>query len=249
MKTPPLPRWLGFGVLALSLPLAAAAQEAYTRGTLNLRAGPSTDYPIVARLAPGQPLEVLGCVDGYAWCDVVLPDGLRGWVYGASLDYPYAGNTVPLTNYGALIGVPIVSFALGNYWSDHYRDRPWYGERRWWGGMRPPPPMPGWRPSPPPRPGWHPRPPRPDFRPPVRPPHPGPGYRPPNRPPMHADPRPGVRPPRPPVHPGPGMHPRPDRPPPGMHRPMPLPQPMPMPQGRARTVPSPGQNTPPGDRP
>jgi uncharacterized protein YraI len=225
-------RWIGIGTIALLLPVAAAAQEAFARGTLNLRAGPSGDYPLVARLGHGQPFEVLGCTSGYAWCDVVLPDGLRGWVYAANIDYAYDGDRrVPLASYGAIIGVPIVGFTIGNYWSNHYRDRPWYGERRWWGDRHPPPPVAGWRPVPAPRPDWRPNPwrdpgyahpgrdfrqqPQPGWRPPpgqhpppdhgVRPPRPDRGF----RPSEHAG-RPDVRPGRPPeMHPGrpPAMNP------------------------------------------
>ncbi|SCX74448.1 SH3 domain-containing protein [Variovorax sp. EL159] len=201
-----VPRWIGIGALALVLPLAASAQQAFTRGAVNLRAGPSGDYPLVARLGPGQPLEVVGCVNGYSWCDVVLPDGGRGWVWARNLDYAYQEQRVPLATYGAVIGVPIVSFVIGSYWADYYRDRPWYGDRRWWGN-RPPPPIAGWRPPPPVRPGWQPRPwpPGPGFRP------PGPGFRPGPGPRPPVDP--GFRPPRPP-----GFRPGP---PPGMPHPHP----------------------------
>ncbi len=150
-------RWIGIGALALILPVAAAAQQAFTRGPVNLRAGPSGDYPTVARLGPGQPLDVIGCTNGYGWCDVVLPDELRGWVAAQSLDYAYEDQRVPLATYGASIGVPIVGFAIGNYWADNYRDRSWYGDRRYWGN-RQPPPVQGWRPERPPQPGWRPNP-------------------------------------------------------------------------------------------
>jgi uncharacterized protein YraI len=207
-------RWLGIGALAFALPLAAAAQQAYTRASANLRAGPSGDYPLVARLAPGQPVDVIGCTNGYGWCDVVLPDGGRGWLWSRSLDYAWQEQRVPLATYAATIGVPVVTFVIGNYWANYYRDRPWYGERRWWGRRPPPPPVAGWRPPPPVRPAWQPRPwPGPGFKPGpaqgVRPPHapgyprpqPGPGFRPPGDP--------GFKPPRPqPVHrPGPPSRP------------------------------------------
>jgi uncharacterized protein YraI len=195
-------RWVGVGALALALPLAATAQQAFTRGTVNMRAGPSGDYPLVARLAPGQPLDVMGCTGGYSWCDVVLPDGGRGWVWARSLDYAYQERRVPLATYAAVIGVPVVTFVIGNYWSDYYRDRPWYGERRWWGSRPPPPPVPGWRPPPPMRPAWQPRPwPGPGFK-----PAPGPGVRPqhaqghrppPPRPDFRPPSDPGFKPPRP----------------------------------------------------
>jgi len=179
-------RWIGIGigVFALVLPLAAAAQQAFTRGAVNLRAGPSGDYPLVARLAPGQPVDVIGCTAGYGWCDVVLPDGGRGWVWSRSLDYAYQERRVPLATYGAVIGVPIVTFVIGSYWANYYRDRPWYGDRRWW-GSRPPPPAMGWSPPPPVRPAWQPR------------PWPGPGFRPPSAPGIRPPTDPGVRPPRP----------------------------------------------------
>ncbi|WP_431274510.1 SH3 domain-containing protein [Variovorax ureilyticus] len=203
-------RWIGIGALALSLPIAAAAQQAFTRGSVNLRAGPSSAYPLVALLAPGQPLQVMGCTAGFGWCDVVLPDGLRGWAYAGSLDYAYEEQRVPLAAYGAVIGVPIVTFVIGSYWGDYYRDRPWYGQPRWWGGRPPPPPVAGWRPLPAPAPAWRPnpwpgygpgyrppagvRPPAAAFRPPppagIRPPH-DPGFRPPAPPPDHGF-RPGA---------------------------------------------------------
>ena len=212
-------RWIGLAAVTLAFPLLAQAQQAFTNVSLNLRAGPSTDYPAVAVLRGGQPLDVLGCTGGYSWCDVVLPDGLRGWVFSEGLDYAHEQQRVPLAVYGAAIGVPIVAFTLGNYWSNHYRDRPFYGDRRWWGG-RPPPPVQGWRPPPPPRPDWRPnsnwRPgpggPGPNFRPrPDRPPPPGPGFRPPRDDNFRPRPDPGFRPPdrRPDVRPDgrPGMRP------------------------------------------
>ena len=192
-------QWIGIGSLAIVLPVAASAQQAFARGPMDLRAGPAGSYPLVANIAPGQPVQVMGCVNGYAWCDVVLPDGLRGWAYAGSLDYAYQDQRVPLASYGAYIGVPIVAFSLGAYWSNYYRDRPWYNQPSWWGG-RPPPPVVGWRPPPPGVPGWHPNPypaggwgPRPGYRP------PGPGYHPPGgggyRPPPPGGYHPGGPPP------------------------------------------------------
>jgi uncharacterized protein YraI len=218
-------RWIGIGTIALVLPVGAAAQEAFARGTLNLRAGPSGDYPLVARLGHGQPFEVLGCTSGYAWCDVVLPDGLRGWVYAANIDYAYDDDRrVPLASYGAIIGVPIVGFTIGNYWSNHYRDRPWYGERRWWGGHHPPPPVAGWRPVPAPRPDWRPNPWRDrdsGYR-----PHQDPGFRPQpgwqQQPGQRPPPEHGFRPPRPDRDvrpPQPGHDFRPPRADPGIRAP------------------------------
>ncbi|MFM0366957.1 hypothetical protein PQR35_39300 [Paraburkholderia sediminicola] len=46
---------------------------------------------MAAEVPEGVPLTVMGCVEGYSWCDVAAPD-LRGWVYGGSLSYPYRGR-------------------------------------------------------------------------------------------------------------------------------------------------------------
>jgi uncharacterized protein YraI len=116
----------------LALPCAAFSQvQAVTNEPVNLMSGPGDDYPVVAGLAPNQPVEVMGCVSGYEWCDVVLDD-LRGWVYGGALTYAYEGNYVPLISYGAVIGLPVVVFSFDSYWDNYYRGRPWYGDRDRW---------------------------------------------------------------------------------------------------------------------
>jgi uncharacterized protein YraI len=156
-------------VAAIAMPLAAAAQQAVVSGG-NLRAGPDRTYPLVAQLAPGTPATVMGCISGYTWCDVVVPGGLRGWLYGGRLGYAYQGAPVPLLGIGAAIGVPIITFSLDSYWNNYYRDRSWYSQPRWWGGRRPLPPVPGWRPPPSAMPAWRPRTPPAHWRPPaVRP--------------------------------------------------------------------------------
>ena len=240
MNRKPWLRCIGIGAFAISisLPFTAAAQEAFVHGPINLRAGPGIDYPVVVRLERGQPLDVLGCTSGYSWCDVVLPDGLRGWVSASGLDYAYRQRRVPIATYGAVIGVPIIGFSLGNYWSDHYRDRSWYGDRRYWRGGPPPPPVAGWRPAPAPRPQWQPNPWRdPGY---AHGNRPGPGFRPQQDPGFHPppaggglqQPRPDVRPPRP----GPGQIPVPG---PGF----------PQPQGAAERAPGFGHTSPGRDRP
>lgn len=132
-------RSLGIVVAAIAIPLAAVAEPSVVNTGANLRAGPGANYPVVAQLRPGVTVDVQGCTAGYQWCDVLLPGGgLRGWVFARSLSAPYQGQPVPLTNYGATIGIPLITFAIGTYWGAHYRDRPFYREPRYWGG-RPPP--------------------------------------------------------------------------------------------------------------
>ena len=142
--------WAICAMLA-SLSQAAAAQPAHSTTWINLRAGPSSDYPLVARLAPGTPLAVQGCTAGFGWCDVIAAGEVRGWAWGGAIATPYQSAQVPIIGYGAVIGIPIVTFVIGSYWGSYYRDRPWYGRSAQWDYR--PPLRPGWRPAygPPPR--------------------------------------------------------------------------------------------------
>ena len=183
------------GALAFALavlPATSFAEMGYVAKAVNLRAGPATQYPIVAMLQAGVEISVEGCLSDYQWCDVVAGPS-RGWVYAANIVYPYQGQNVPVLTYGALIGLGIVAFSVGDYWDHHYRSSAWYPQRqRWverpWPGGHRPPVGPGFRPG--------------DHRPPV-----GPGFRPgEHRPPVGPGVRPGEH--RPPVGPGarPGDH-------------------------------------------
>ena len=119
---------------------AVAQQEAVTSKNVNLRAGPSRDYPLVAQIPEGSSVQVVGCQENYAWCDVVTgPD--RGWVYSGNLEYPYEGQAVPILQEGPVIGFPIVSFSVGPYWDNYYRGRPWYARRSYFAAR--PLPQPG----------------------------------------------------------------------------------------------------------
>jgi uncharacterized protein YraI len=127
---------LGIG-LAVAVPAAASAETAYTTKSVNLRAGPSRDYELVARAPAGVPVEVYGCVDDWTWCDVSLGDD-RGWVYAGNLEYPYQNRRVVILYNGPIVGFPIVTFSVGPYWDTYYRGRPWYSRRSYW-DHRPPP--------------------------------------------------------------------------------------------------------------
>ncbi len=178
---------LAVGLVA-GVPLAAHAQEAVTNRAANLRAGPDRDYPVVVTVAPGTPLEVRGCVDGYTWCDVSAGD-FSGWIHAESISYPYQGQPVPVYGYGAAIGLPIVVFSFGSYWDRYYRGRPFYRDRYRWEHHRPLHRPPYARPpyARPPR-GQHPHGQHPQGRPPhVRPPAVQP---PPGRPVMRPGPSP-----------------------------------------------------------
>ncbi len=126
------------GSAALLLPLSAAAQNAIVTQPAQLFAGPAPDYPVIAAVYPGLEVSVIGCLADYMWCDVVLQDGLRGWAYGPSLAYGWMGNALPVPDYGPSLGIPLVTFFIGDYWGRHYRHQPWFDEYRW--RQLPPPP-------------------------------------------------------------------------------------------------------------
>ena len=123
--------WLTTTCLALALPAAAHADDGYVVANVNLRAGPDVDYPPLLVLPAGARVSIVGCVDGWSWCDVIAgPE--RGWVAGTFLEQGHDGRRMIVTDYGANIGIPIVAFTLGAYWDDHYRHRSWYRERDRW---------------------------------------------------------------------------------------------------------------------
>lgn len=149
-------------LVAALLPAAAQAQTVLIAEPVQLYAGPAPDYPILMTLSPGMEARLFGCLPDYQWCDVRLSFGARGWVFAGSLYYPWMGNSVPILQYGPTLGIPLISFIIGDYWGAHYRRQPWYGERERWRERPPPgapmypqramPPPGGWsQPYPPPR--------------------------------------------------------------------------------------------------
>lgn len=63
--------------------------------TLNVRSGPSTSNPVVARVPNGYALRNMGCVQrSQRWCEVEAPDGrFAGWVAGRFLREGAAPST------------------------------------------------------------------------------------------------------------------------------------------------------------
>jgi uncharacterized protein YraI len=131
-----MPRALSLRAVSISIAVSAlfcataAAENAWTVHSTNLRAGPDREYPVVTRIPGGAPVDVAGCVEGYTWCDVTVgPD--RGWVYAANLEYPYEGHRVVLYSHPWAV-VPIVPWAVGPYWDSYYVSRPFYHRRSYW---------------------------------------------------------------------------------------------------------------------
>jgi len=144
---------LTVGALLLTLSCAALAENAVTTETASVRAGPDDSYPEVALLDADSPIEVMGCLDDWSWCDVTF-DGNRGWMYSPAITYEYEGGYVPFYTYAPTFSVPVISFTVDTYWGRYYHDRPWYRERDQWSHrviQHRPPPGPPPHSGPPPR--------------------------------------------------------------------------------------------------
>jgi uncharacterized protein YraI len=134
---------IALGVALAASPHSASAQSvAYSvPGSTNVRAGPGTQYPVVARVRGGVEILVYGCLSDRAWCDVQVYE-TRGWMSSRRLEFVYGGSRVLVPEYYAYFGAPFISFDFG-YWDRYYEDRPFY--RRWRRHNRPPrfeePPM------------------------------------------------------------------------------------------------------------
>ena len=47
---------------------------------INVRSGPSVDFPVIGSLSHGEIIDVIGADAFYVWLEVVLPDGTTGWI-------------------------------------------------------------------------------------------------------------------------------------------------------------------------
>ena len=122
---------LSVGTCLLALAATATAQNAMTTDSADVYAGPDNSYPQVAQLDADTPIQVMGCLDDWSWCDVGF-DGNRGWVYSPDITYQYQGGYVPLYSYAPGLGVPVVAFSFNTYWGSYYHDRPFYQQREQW---------------------------------------------------------------------------------------------------------------------
>ena len=101
--------WLRLLLLAaaMSLPLSAAAQfAAVTTQAANMRAGPDRSFPLVGWLPAGTPVNVVGCTDGWRWCDVIWGFN-RGWIFARFLSMAFRNQPTVIFNSGAMLGVPL----------------------------------------------------------------------------------------------------------------------------------------------
>ena len=145
---------ISFSAILLAASAVVFGQNAETSRPVSVRAGPDRDYPEVARLDSGTPVQVMGCLNDWTWCDVAVED-MRGWLWAPALSYSYEGGYVPLYNYAPALGIGVVSFTVDDYWDRYYRGRPWYSQRGDWEHRtlhHERPPGPGPSSNPPPRP-------------------------------------------------------------------------------------------------
>lgn len=113
-------------------PAIAEAAEGFATANVNMRAGPSTQYPAVTVIPAGESVEIHGCLADVPWCDVEFYGG-RGWVAGRYVQALYQSRRVYVgPEYYRPLGIPTVVFSVGNYWDRYYRHRDFYRDRDRW---------------------------------------------------------------------------------------------------------------------
>ena len=109
-----------------SLTTALAATSGISVTSVNLRAGPSTRYPVVTVLPRNASLAVYGCSADRSWCDIDW-GGSRGWVAASYIQVFYRGQPTVLTaSVAPAVGIATVAFSVA-YWDAHYHAQPWHG--------------------------------------------------------------------------------------------------------------------------
>jgi uncharacterized protein YraI len=116
--------------LASCMQLAAAETAIITRSA-NVRSSPNIAFPTVTWLLTGTRVTVSGCVSSWRWCEVVAGRD-RGWVYSRYLSMPFQGSAITILDAGPALGLPVVDFALGPYWGEHYEQRLWFAQKAAW---------------------------------------------------------------------------------------------------------------------
>jgi uncharacterized protein YraI len=88
---------------------AALAAPAVAESTVNVRAGPGTNYPVLARMRTGERVNVDRCIPGFRWCHVQR-NGTDGWVAATSLrDF----RQRPFERYAFSFNIPQLGFTIG----------------------------------------------------------------------------------------------------------------------------------------
>jgi uncharacterized protein YraI len=53
-------------------------------------------------------------------------------VYAGYLSYSYYDRPTIISYGGPALGIPLISFSIGNYWDNYYRGRPFWNNRAYW---------------------------------------------------------------------------------------------------------------------
>ena len=119
------------GALML-VPAIAQAAQGFATANVNMRSGPSTQYPAVTVIPAGESVEIHGCLSDVPWCDVEFYGG-RGWVAGRYVQADYQQRRVYVgPEYYRPLGIPTVVFSVDSYWDRYYRNRDFYRDRDRW---------------------------------------------------------------------------------------------------------------------
>jgi uncharacterized protein YraI len=112
----------------LMLPGAAHASNGVSLKAIDLRAGPSGDYPKIYHVRSNVGINVLGCLSNRRWCEVTV-GGAHGWTQGSTLGvYDGRGHRHSILGGGdwAYFGLPFITFNERDYWGRYYSDRDFY---------------------------------------------------------------------------------------------------------------------------
>jgi len=126
---------LAAAAVVLTVAAAPKAEAAYYDGvaatTLNVRAGPNGNYPIIGKIRAGSPVNIRNCIQGYRWCDVST-GGFRGWVAGKNVRTRYRDRNDNVSLLGQLLGISTVTYNERTYWGENYYDRDFYRTKYGW---------------------------------------------------------------------------------------------------------------------
>lgn len=122
-------------VLAIAVVTAAAASPALASvggvatTSVNMRAGPGTQYPVVNVVPHRASFPIHGCAADGSWCDIGW-GGDRGWVSASYINVMYNGQPRALSaSIVPTVGIATVAFGVA-YWDAHYHSKNWHAH---WG--------------------------------------------------------------------------------------------------------------------
>jgi uncharacterized protein YraI len=114
------------------MPWKAMAADAFAVTSLHMRAGPHSGLPVISTLQRNERVELLGCVDGYQWCEVRTSYDEYGWVssnYLRLVSGTTAYGIIDPNGYGR---TRIIIYKPRDYWDRHYRNKNFYRDRDRW---------------------------------------------------------------------------------------------------------------------